>query len=68
MALALTDQLGLPEKTLSFIDINNVPYPLAFNALNGKVIWCRDPSRLVTERVRVNTLLEETYGRLHDAT
>ncbi len=68
LGIELTDQLGLSERTLSMIDINNAPYPVAFNALNGHVIWCRDPSRLATERVRVSALLEETYGRLYDAT
>lgn len=44
---------------ISIIDINKVPIPLAYSAINdGKVIYCRYPLRLHSEQQRIWSLWE----------
>lgn len=63
LAEQVNEALGLPEKTISIIDLNNVPHPLAFNALNGSLIFQRDTARYYNEIVRISNLYEENYLR-----
>lgn len=59
LALRWLDALGLPEGSLSVVDINNAPLSLA-NAIvtAGKVLFCRDGLRQAREENRVTSMWE----------
>lgn len=65
-AIALTEALKLPDKTLSMIDLTHAPYPLALKAIQGIELVCKNQTRVEGEMVRITALFEETYGRLPD--
>lgn len=59
LALRWQQRLGVDEGTLSVIDINQVPIPLAYTAIkNGVVLLCRDGVRLEREEQRISGSME----------
>jgi uncharacterized protein len=58
LALEWQSKLGLPEKQLSIVDINQIPIALAYEIIQyNRVLVCRDKRRLWKEENRI-------YGRM----
>lgn len=58
--------LGLPERKLSVVDINQAPIPLAFSVVDAcHPLYSRDEGRRLQEEGRVMSQMEINYRNTH---
>lgn len=63
LALDWQQALGLRDRQLSVLDINQAPIPLAFDIIQAnKVLFCRDEERLWQEIRRIHSRMELDYA------
>ena len=66
-AITWATKLQLPQAKLSIIDINQAPIALAFNAINGTLLYCKDQGqRMATEAIIMSKIeLDHQYHQDH---
>ena len=61
LALDWQQAMGIKDGMLSIVDINHAPIPLAFNAIAGQLLYCRDEARQLMEERRILSRMELDY-------
>jgi len=68
LAFDWRDALGLDERELSVVDINNIPLPLAYTVIRtGQVLHASNTLRLAREENRITSMweIDHLYHRRH---
>ncbi len=66
LALDWQQALGLPDRKISVVDINQAPIPLAFSVVDAcHPLYSRDEGRRLQEEGRVMSQMELNYRNTH---